>query len=116
MVATLIRVTGDWELAQDCAQDAFARALDRWPREGVPANPGAWLTTVARNRALDRLPDAGLQRYHLWPAVRADLLRRLGRTGDAVAFYRQARELAPSEIERRYLDRRIAECLTAERG
>lgn len=55
IVATLIRVTGDWDLAEESAQDAFARALERWPREGVPRNPGAWLTTVARNRALDRL-------------------------------------------------------------
>jgi len=55
VIATLIRVTADWDLAEECAQDAFARALERWPRDGVPRNPGAWLTTTARNRALDRL-------------------------------------------------------------
>ena len=55
MLATLIRTTGDWDLAEECAQDAFARALERWPTDGVPRNPGAWLTTTARNRALDRL-------------------------------------------------------------
>jgi len=55
VVATLIRVTADWDLAEECAQDAFARALERWPRDGVPRNPGAWLTTTARNRAFDRL-------------------------------------------------------------
>ena len=55
VVATLVRLTGDWDLAEECAQDAFARALERWPRDGVPRRPGAWLTTVARNRALDRL-------------------------------------------------------------
>jgi RNA polymerase sigma-70 factor (ECF subfamily) len=55
VVASLIRLTGDWDLAEECAQDAFARALERWPRDGVPQRPGAWLTTVARNRALDRL-------------------------------------------------------------
>src|SRR5262249_45255206 len=55
VVATLIRVTGDWDLAEECAQDASTRALERWPRDGVPRNPGAWLTTTARNRALDRL-------------------------------------------------------------
>jgi RNA polymerase sigma-70 factor, ECF subfamily len=55
VVATLIRVTGDWDLAEECAQDAFARALESWPRDGIPRNPGAWLTTTARNRALDRL-------------------------------------------------------------
>jgi RNA polymerase sigma-70 factor (ECF subfamily) len=48
-------VTGDWDEAEECAQDAFALALDRWQRDGVPHRPGAWLTTVARNRALDRL-------------------------------------------------------------
>ena len=55
VVATLIRTTGDWDLAEECAQDAFARALERWPRDGIPRTPGAWLTTTARNRALDRL-------------------------------------------------------------
>ncbi|MFF4801016.1 RNA polymerase sigma factor [Streptomyces sp. NPDC001351] len=55
IVATLIRVTGDWDLAEECAQDAFAQALDRWRRDGVPRRPGAWLTTTARNRALDVL-------------------------------------------------------------
>jgi RNA polymerase sigma-70 factor (ECF subfamily) len=55
VVATLIRVTGDWSLAEECAQDAFAQALTRWPTDGIPKRPGAWLTTTARNRALDRL-------------------------------------------------------------
>jgi RNA polymerase sigma-70 factor, ECF subfamily len=55
ILATLIRVTGDWSLAEECAQDAFAKALERWPRDGIPNRPGAWLTTTARNRAMDRL-------------------------------------------------------------
>ena len=55
VVATLIGLTGDWDLAEDCAQDAFAAALATWPRDGVPRRPGAWLTTTARNRATDRL-------------------------------------------------------------
>jgi RNA polymerase sigma-70 factor, ECF subfamily len=55
VVATLIRFTGDWDLAEECAQEAFAQALAHWPRDGVPSRPGAWLTTTARNRALDRL-------------------------------------------------------------
>ena len=55
VVATLIRMTGDWDLAEECAQDAFAAALSRWGTDGVPDRPGAWLTTTARNRALDRL-------------------------------------------------------------
>jgi RNA polymerase sigma-70 factor (ECF subfamily) len=55
VVATLIGLTGDWDLAEECTQDAFARALTHWPQDGVPRRPGAWLTTTARNRALDRL-------------------------------------------------------------
>ncbi len=54
-VATLIRVLGDFDLAEEAVQDAFAIALERWPSEGVPGNPGAWITTTARNRAIDRL-------------------------------------------------------------
>ncbi|WP_037312231.1 RNA polymerase sigma factor [Amycolatopsis orientalis] len=55
VIATLIRVTGDWDLAEECVQEAFALALRTWPRDGVPAKPGAWLTTTARNRATDRI-------------------------------------------------------------
>jgi RNA polymerase sigma-70 factor, ECF subfamily len=55
VVAYLIRVTGDWDLAEECAQDAFTRALERWPRDGIPASPAGWLKTTARNRAVDRL-------------------------------------------------------------
>jgi RNA polymerase sigma-70 factor (ECF subfamily) len=55
IVAALIRRTRDWDLAEDCAQQAFAEAARRWPGEGVPRQPGAWLMIVARNRAIDRL-------------------------------------------------------------
>lgn len=65
VVATLIRVTGDWTLAEDCAQEALTRALERWPHDGVPKNPGGWLTTVARNQALDRLRRASVEREKL---------------------------------------------------
>jgi RNA polymerase sigma-70 factor (ECF subfamily) len=54
-VATLIRVTGDFDLAEEAVQDAFISALETWPTRGVPDNPGAWITTTARNRAIDRL-------------------------------------------------------------
>lgn len=53
IVATLARVTGDFALAEDLAQDALAEALRTWPRDGVPDNPGAWLTAVAKRRAID---------------------------------------------------------------
>ena len=55
IVAALIRRTGNWDLSEECAQEAFAEALRRWPSDGVPDRPGAWLTTVAKNRAIDRL-------------------------------------------------------------
>jgi RNA polymerase sigma-70 factor (ECF subfamily) len=54
-LAALIRVFGDIDLAEDAVQEAFAVALGRWPREGVPPNPGGWITTTARNHAIDRL-------------------------------------------------------------
>jgi RNA polymerase sigma-70 factor (ECF subfamily) len=55
VLATLIGFLGDFDLAEEAAQDAFATAAERWPREGVPENPGAWLVTTARNRAIDRI-------------------------------------------------------------
>jgi RNA polymerase sigma-70 factor (ECF subfamily) len=54
-VATLIRVLGDFDVAEEAVADAYVTALERWPVEGVPANAGAWITTTARNRAIDRL-------------------------------------------------------------
>jgi RNA polymerase sigma-70 factor (ECF subfamily) len=54
-VAILTRALGDLELAEDAVQDAFATALERWPRDGLPRNPGAWIVTTARNRAIDRI-------------------------------------------------------------
>jgi RNA polymerase sigma-70 factor (ECF subfamily) len=54
-VATLIRVLGDFDLAEEAVQDAFAKALETWPVDGVPRNPGAWITTTARNAAIDRI-------------------------------------------------------------
>ena len=55
VLAALIGFLGDFELAEEAAQDAFAIAAERWPRDGVPANPRAWLVTTARNRAIDRI-------------------------------------------------------------
>ena len=54
-LAALIRVFGDIDLAEDAVQEAFAVALRKWPRDGVPPNPGGWITTTARNHARDRL-------------------------------------------------------------
>jgi RNA polymerase sigma-70 factor, ECF subfamily len=55
VLASLIGFLGDFDLAEDAAQEAFAIAAERWSRDGTPRNPGAWLTTTARNRAIDRL-------------------------------------------------------------
>ena len=79
VVATLIRVLGDFELAEEAVQDAFVVALERWPAEGVPRNAGAWITTVARNRAIDRLRrDARLREK----AETVERLRELEGLGD----------------------------------
>jgi RNA polymerase sigma-70 factor (ECF subfamily) len=55
IIAGLIRHTGSFDVAEEALQDAYEKAMQRWPREGVPVNPAAWLTTVARNAALDRI-------------------------------------------------------------
>jgi RNA polymerase sigma-70 factor (ECF subfamily) len=68
----LARRTGDFALAEECVQDALVRALERWPRDGVPSRPGAWLMTVARNCALDRLRRDQVERRkltHLEPSA-----------------------------------------------
>ena len=54
-VATLVRLFGDIDIAEEAVQEAFAVAMERWPATGLPPNPGAWITTTARNRAIDRL-------------------------------------------------------------
>ncbi len=55
LVATLVRMLGDWDDAEEIVGDALLAAIERWPRDGIPRNPGAWLTTTARRRAIDRL-------------------------------------------------------------
>ena len=70
-VATLTRVLGDLQLAEDAVQDAFTIALERWPWDGTPAVPGAWILTTARNRAIDRI------RRDQAFARKADLFARL---------------------------------------
>jgi RNA polymerase sigma-70 factor (ECF subfamily) len=72
VLAGLIRILGDFQTAEDIVQEAFAKAIDRWPLEGVPERPGAWITTVAKNRARDRL------RRRRVRTQKADELRALG--------------------------------------
>ena len=65
VLAATVRLTRDLDLAEECVQDAYAKALTAWPGSGVPDNPGAWLTTAARRRALDLLRRAGTARRAL---------------------------------------------------
>jgi RNA polymerase sigma-70 factor, ECF subfamily len=78
-VASLIRVTGDFDLAEESVQEAFAVALERWPAIGVPANPGAWITATARNRAIDRLRR---ERSLREKTAALEVISRLERLGD----------------------------------
>jgi RNA polymerase sigma factor (sigma-70 family) len=55
LTGALVRILGDWEIAEELVQDAAVAALEHWPAEGIPRNPGAWLMTTARRRAVDRL-------------------------------------------------------------
>ncbi len=82
MVSVLIGMTGDWDLAEECAQDAFAQALRSWPRDGVPRRPGAWLITVARNRATDRLRRGAVEAARLKEAAVLATPRAPGGGGD----------------------------------
>ena len=77
VVATLIGLLGDFDLAEEAAQEAFAVAADRWPRDGTPSNPRSWLITTARNRATDQL------RRGRGPRLQARPARRSGSRGDA---------------------------------
>jgi RNA polymerase sigma factor (sigma-70 family) len=67
VLAATLRITRDFDVAEECVQDAFARALATWGQQGVPTNPGAWLTTVARRRAIDvgRRRDVAARSQHL---------------------------------------------------
>lgn len=86
ITATLIRVTGDWSLAEDSVQDAFAKALIDWPEHGVPRNPGAWLTTVAKNRAIDRFRSAATEKRAVRElAILTELEKLDDETGTATA-------------------------------
>ncbi|HYK69626.1 MAG TPA: RNA polymerase sigma factor [Streptosporangiaceae bacterium] len=81
-VATLIRFLGDIDVAEEAVQDAFTVAVARWPSHGLPPNPGAWIVTTARNRAIDRLrresvrDERHAQAHHLYGADAADDIPR----------------------------------------
>src|SRR5215469_13043084 len=83
VLATLIRVLGDFELAEDALQDAFAAALEQWPSQGRPANPRAWLVGVARHKGIDRIRRAATLR-ELEPALVVELEGRAADTAPDV--------------------------------
>jgi len=93
VLATLIRVTGDIDLAQDAVQDAVVRALERWSRKGVPDNPRAWLTVTAKRRAID--------------LVRREA-RRAGKEAEAVSLLGPVPE--PAEVVRDDMLRLVFTC------
>lgn len=73
VLATLIRVLGDFDLAEDALHDAFAAAVEQWPRDGIPVRPGAWLVTTGRFKAIDRI-----RRRATFDASVTELSERLG--------------------------------------
>ncbi|GHO63669.1 hypothetical protein KSC_025610 [Ktedonobacter sp. SOSP1-52] len=79
ILASLISTIRDFELAEDALQDALLIALERWPVEGIPSNPGAWITTTARRKAIDRLRRAStLARKH---EILQELLQKVEQQG-----------------------------------
>jgi RNA polymerase sigma-70 factor (ECF subfamily) len=84
VLATLVGVLGDIELAEDAAQEAFALAAERWPRDGQPVNPTGWLIATARNRAIDRI------RRQRTLAIKTEQLKRELREGQRVPPPREA--------------------------
>ena len=123
--ATLIRLLGDFDLAEEALHEAFRAALEQWPGSGIPANPSAWLVSAGRFKATVAVamrdgPAAGLAlvnallaqgeltNYHLAHAAQADMLRRLARPCEARAAYQRALDLAQQEPEKRFLLKRLA--------
>ncbi len=90
-VATLIRVFGDIDVAEDAVQDAYATALKRWPVDGLPPNPGAWITMTARNRAIDRLRRSARER---------ELLGEIAQPATTTARVVMSEEVGPVQEDR----------------
>ena len=71
ILASLIRALGNFGMAEDALQDAFAAAVEQWPGEGVPNNPAAWIASTARHKAIDKA------RWQSWFGKRRDEIQRL---------------------------------------
>ncbi len=98
VVATLAAFVGDIGLAEDLAQDALVDALRQWPREGAPRNPGAWLTTVGKRRAVDLFRRNRLQ-TEKYAQLGRELERAVARSDDGddgAAFKDESREGSPT--------------------
>jgi RNA polymerase sigma factor (sigma-70 family) len=86
LIASLVRILGDWDLAEDLVQEAAVAALEHWPIDGLPRNPGAWLMTTARRRAIDRLRrDARFRQRLVQLGEEAEEMERPIPTGGALA-------------------------------
>src|SRR5690242_18294399 len=72
VLATLIRLLGDFDLAEEALHEAFAAAIEQWPREGIPGNPAAWLVSTGRFKAIDRI-----RRRARFDAARDDIARQI---------------------------------------
>jgi RNA polymerase sigma-70 factor (ECF subfamily) len=86
LIGSLLRILGDWDLAEDLVQEAAVAALEHWPTDGLPRNPGAWLMTTARRRAIDRLRrDARFRHRLVQLGEEADEMERPILTGGPLA-------------------------------
>lgn len=84
IVATLISLLGDFDLAEEYAQEAFAAALDQWPSSGVPELPRAWIVQTARNKAIDRLRRQTLFAEKIQPQLAHEAKTTIGHPGEAL--------------------------------
>ena len=91
VVATLIRFTGDIDVAEEAAQEAFLVAAQKWPETGIPPNPGGWIVSTARNRAIDRLRRESSRHERQVEATRRDERAELVEPGEEVGPVRDDR-------------------------
>jgi predicted RNA polymerase sigma factor len=102
VVATIMRSVGDFDLAEEATQDALLEALEHWPREGIPRRPGAWLVTVARRRAIDRIRRSTKLEQRL-PLIFTCCHPALNRAGQVALTLRAVLGLTTAEIAAAFL-------------